>query len=355
MDFRSGLELSREFYDELVRPILAASLSDVSCSVALIGWGSEVQGFDTARSTDHAWGPRMQIFLGASDFAELGHTLDAALDDQLPEVFCGHQVRFAFPDGASPRHWAAVTDITQYFISYLGSDISEGVSTKTWLTAPTQTLRELTGGTVFHDGLGVLETWRARLAWYPDDIWRHVLASQWMRLDAEEPFVGRCGEVGDDLGSAVVAARQVRDLMKLAMLMARVYPPYSKWLGTAFSRIQLSDQLTPHLSAALRAASWRTRQQHLTAAYELLAIQHNKLGLTEPIDPTIRQFHTRPFLVLDSHRFANALVDTISDPALQALPLVGAIDQFVDNTNLLDRSAAKDRRTYINGPRITQL
>jgi hypothetical protein len=91
------------------------------------------------------------------------------------------------------------------------------LSVDDWLMAPTQVLRELTGGVVFHDGLGLLEQYRNVLAWYPDDIWRYVLACQWMRLSEEEPFVGRCGEVDDDLGSAVVTARQVRDLMKLCL------------------------------------------------------------------------------------------------------------------------------------------
>lgn len=58
-----------------------------------------------------------------------------------------------------------------------------------------------------------------------------------MRLSQEEPFVGRCGEVGDDLGSAVVAARQVRDLIKLCLLMNRAYPLYGKWLGTVFAAL----------------------------------------------------------------------------------------------------------------------
>lgn len=35
-------------------------------------------------------------------------------------------------------------------------------------------------------------------------------------------------------GSAVITARLARDLMRLCLLMDRRYPPYSKWLGTAF-------------------------------------------------------------------------------------------------------------------------
>ena len=62
-DFIPGLELSRLFYAEQVRPLLDASFSGLPHSAALIGWGSDVLGFDTARSTDHNWGPRVQLFL----------------------------------------------------------------------------------------------------------------------------------------------------------------------------------------------------------------------------------------------------------------------------------------------------
>ena len=348
--FLSGLELAELFYADVVAPIVDKALAGVSYSAALIGWGSEVQGFDTQRSTDHAWGPRMQLFLGRNEFLARANELDALLDHELPAEFRGYPVRFAFPSDAPARHWVHVTDLRDFFTEHLGADPAGGLATSVWLTVPTQVLRELTGGMVFHDGLGLLEPYRKELAWFPDDVWRYVLACQWMRLSQEEPFVGRCGEVGDDLGSAVVAARQVRDLMKLCLLMNRVYPPYSKWLGTAFAALPCALGLTPHLSDALSARRWQEREQHLSSAYEIAAGLHNELGLTEPLDVEVRYFHDRPFRVLDAYRFTNALVSTISDPALSALPPVGAIDQYVDNTDLTDRTHAELRRRYIAGP-----
>jgi hypothetical protein len=348
--FLPGLELAELFYAEVVAPILEKALDGVPHSAALIGWGSEVQGFDTVRSTDHGWGPRMQLFLGSKDFLARVGDLDALLDRELPVEFRGYPVRFAFPSDAPARHWVHVTDLQGFFTEQLGADPISGLPISAWLTVPTQILRELTGGVIFHDGLGLLGPYRKLLAWFPDDVWRYVMACQWMRLSQEEAFVGRCGEVGDDLGSAVVAARQVRDLMKLCLLMNRVYPPYSKWLGTAFAALPCAQVLTPHLSGALSARGWQEREQHLSSAYEVAAGLHNDLGLTEPLDVTVRYFHDRPFRVLDAYRFTDALVSTISDPAVRALPPVGAIDQYVDNTDLTDRKYADLRRRYIAGP-----
>ncbi|SNQ47621.1 hypothetical protein FRACA_20017 [Frankia canadensis] len=78
-----------------------------------------------------------------------------------------------------------------------------------WLLAPTQILASLTGGVVLHDPLDLLTARRHALAWYPDDVWRYVLAAGWLRASQEEPFIGRTGGRGDDLGSRMLAARGV--------------------------------------------------------------------------------------------------------------------------------------------------
>ena len=55
--------------------------------------------------------------------------------------------------------------------------------------------------------------------------------------------MGRTAEVGDDLGSALIATRLARDLMRVCFLFARTYWPYAKWFGTAFARLPASDDL----------------------------------------------------------------------------------------------------------------
>jgi hypothetical protein len=57
--------------------------------------------------------------------------------------------------------------------------------------------------------------------------------------------------------------------------------------------------------------------------------------VTAPVDATIGHFHSRPFRVLGSSRFVEACLERVSDPWLRSLPLIGAIDQFVDSTDVL--------------------
>jgi hypothetical protein len=339
--FIPGRELSRLFYREQVRPLLDASWPGLAHTAALIGPGSDVLGFDTARSTDHDWGPRLQLFL--ADAGPAAADISAMLTARLPAEFRGF--RTVFPaSGAPPEsatHWVVVASLPDWLAGALGFDPRAGVTLLDWLATPTQTLAEITGGAVFHDGLaghpaGGLEAVRSALAWYPRDVWRYVLACQWQRIDQEEPFPGRCAEVGDDLGSAIVAGRLVRDVVRLVLLMQRRYPPYSKWLGTAFARTPAAAAMLPALTGALAAASWPAREDGLCASYEAAARLHNELGLTAPVNPAVGPtFWHRPFRVLGAGRFAAALRADIADPVLRDLPPVGAVDQFTDSTDAL--------------------
>ncbi len=344
-DFVPGLQLSRRFYREAVEPILSQQVPGLAHTAARLGSGSEVLGFDTARSADHEWGPRLQIFLRPHDADKHAADIIDALSERLPKTFLGYSTNFVPAENDSIRHMQItdgrvfhrvdVTDLDTWFGEHLGFDPRAGVTVRDWLATPTQTLAETTAGAVFHDGLDELEPSRLRLAWYPIDVWRYVLAHQWQRIAHEEAFVGRCGEVGDELGSAVVCSRLVRELMRLCLLMARRYPPYSKWLGSSFAEAPCAAELTPVLTSALASTDWHDREGHLATAYESVGALHNQLELTAEVDPRTRAYHDRPYRVLHAERFTAALLGSIADESVRALPPIGAIDQYVDSTDVL--------------------
>ncbi|WP_044886080.1 DUF4037 domain-containing protein [Frankia sp. ArI3] len=347
----SGRELSRRFYDQVVGPMVAG----VPHAAALLGEGSEVLGFDDEVSTDHDFGPRLQLFVAPGvDTAPI----DAALKN-LPEYFDGLPVAYSDTDrhDARPHHQVEVTTVSAFFVSRLGADPAEGMELTDWLLAPTQILASLVDGVVLHDPFGLLTARRRALNWYPDDIWRYVLAAGWLRVSQEEPFIGRTGGRGDDLGFRILTARVARDLVRIGFLTERRWAPYNKWLTTAFARLALADQAGPHLRRALGATGWRDREAALCAAAGRLAAATNGLGLAEPVDPTPRRFHTRDIQVLAAERLTRALTDAITDPLIRALlarlghqpdgtvgHLFGAIDQACDNVDIL--TALDRRRDY---------
>ena len=336
MSFVPGLELARGFYDEVVAKLLAG----VPHSAAHLGWGSDVLGFDTERSTDHGWGPRLTVFV--RDDVE---AIDQLLDAELPADYRGWPVRFGWDDRPVTKQ-VEVAQLAEWLDRRLGLDPRSGLSHRDWLALPQQLLLEVTAGAVYHDGLGELERVRASLRWYPDELWCWLLAAQWRRLSQEEHFVGRTAEVGDELGSRLLAARLVRDLMRLCFLQERRYAPYAKWLGTAFRSLDAYAALAKPLTAALEAPAFPEREAALVEAFEEVARRHNDLGLTTRVDPTVRRFHSRPFRVLDSQRFADACLECVADPWLRRLPLVGAIDGWVDSTDVLAYPATA-RRTAV--------
>jgi hypothetical protein len=336
--FVPGLELARDFYDEAVAPLLG----DTEHAAALLGWGSDVLGFDTARSTDHGWGPRLQVFVDRNSVATVRRAIDAGLPDRFREW----PTRFGW-DAVPVSHHVEVAPLGEWLQENVGCDARRGLSVLDWLATPQQVLLELTAGAVFHDGSGELAAVREQLAWYPDDVWLWLLACQWRRIDQEEPFVGRAAEVGDELGSRVLAARLARDAMRLSFLLERRYAPYSKWLGSAFSQLDVHAALAPSLLDVVSAEDHGAREDALVATYEELASRHNALGITRPVEGTVRLFHERPFRVLGSARFVDACVERVTDPWLRSLPLVGAIDQFVDSVDVLSGSSVFPRTATV--------
>jgi hypothetical protein len=334
-DFVPGLELARGFYAEAVAPLL----DGVRHSAARLGEGSEVLGYDTSRSTDHGWGPRLQLFV------EPGETdaVAATLERLLPETFRRWPVRFGWDDIAVSHH-VDVDTIDRWLERRVGIGVPASLGPIDWLSTPQQLLLEATAGEVFHDGLGELDAVRASLAWYPDAVWLWLLACQWQRIGQEEAFVGRTAEVGDELGSRLVAGRLARDLIRLCFLLERRYAPYTKWLGSAFARLEASADVRPALERALDARTYEAREEALGDAYEAVAERHNALGITDSVDPTVRPFYSRPFRVIGATRFVDACLARVDDPLLRSLPLIGGIDQFADSTDMATPEGARAAR-----------
>jgi hypothetical protein len=162
--FVPGLRLAREFYAAEVAPLLAGQFPGVPYAAALIGRGSEVAGFDTARSVDHDWGPRLQVFLGDGDgdAGRVAGDITAMLAARLPESFLGYPV--AFPLTRDPdriRHRVQVMGLGSWLGGHLGFDPRAAVTLADWLAIPAQRLAEFTLGEVFHDGPGELTRARA--------------------------------------------------------------------------------------------------------------------------------------------------------------------------------------------------
>lgn len=382
-DLRStkGLDLSESYYQRAVRPLLQSNFPTLQIAAGLLGDGSEVLGFDTEMSQDHDWGPRVMLFLPDSDQTRYGKQVESMLREYLPKEFCGFSTQFATPnqvvelramkdsdtstasdvpsdaanDGSSEAakdsvndpenqlkdpsssHSVEVLTAQKFFSQHIRFDLSDEIEPSDWLTFPEQKLATIVGGRIFEDHIG-LKAIRDRFAYYPNDVWLYVLACQWTRIEQEEHLMGRAGYAGDELGSAIIAARLVRDLMRLCFLMERQYAPYPKWFGTAFARLESAKSLEPLFHQILTSNTWEDRQKSLSQAYEYAAKAHNKLNITEELPTSVRQFHGRPFFVISMGDFSKSIFSQIKDPAVRKIAEkrpIGSIDQLSDNTDLI--------------------
>jgi hypothetical protein len=343
-DFISGLALNELFYEEVVAPILKSHFPGVRYSAALIGWGSEVLGYDDVQSTDHNWGLRFQLFLSEHDYENYRGSVSNVLSGQLPPEFLGHPTAFSIvvnedQRGAvgSPYHNVDVESIKGFFSRYLGCDPQDELRATDWLTFSEHKLLAVTSGKVFHDGLGGLEPLRRKLNYYPKDVWLFMLAAQWIKIFEEQAFVGRCGHTGDDLGSMIIAARQVKNLMRLCFLMERKYAPYSKWFGRAFCRLDCAQELNPIFKEVLQASEWNGRQMSLARSYEIVTQMHNDLKVTIPLEERVSRHGARRYLVIGDGRYAEELRKAITSEEVQNIKHgLGSVNQFMDSTGQLN-------------------
>ena len=275
-DFLPGLDLSEAFYEEAVKPIIDKHFPELAYSAARIGHGSDVLGYDTAQSMDHGWGPQLQIFLKDSDYSSIKEELDEVLRQNLPYEIRGFPTNFSYHEDGTTRmemitsgpvnHGVIINTISAFFIEYLGFNPTQDLRIIDWLVLPQQMLQSIANGRVFHDALGKLEPIHNKLEYYPHDLWLYLLANQWRRISQEQAFMGRSGQVGDELGSRIIATRLIRDIMMLCFLMEKKYAPYIKWFGTAFSQLDSAKTLTPLFIQIMDAPTWQKRQVPLTKA-----------------------------------------------------------------------------------------
>ena len=349
-----GIELSRGFYTDIVRPWLSQAAPDLRYSAALIGYGSELLGFDDEISRDHNWGPRVHIIVSRADFDDHARRLVDEFSKIAPASYLGepigwrsrpHPAASGDESAGAFEHGLEFHTLETRLDAHFATRSVDDLTALQWLAFAEQKLLAFTAGAVFNDDDGRLTQARERMHYFPDDVWLYKIACQWGRIAQEQAFVGRTGQAGDDLGSRVVAARLVRDVMRLGFLLDRRYAPYSKWFGSGFALLPIAKTLSPHLDRALLASQWTERQDALAAAYLELANRQNSIGVA-PFEPIVGLYHERPFTTINADDAVTAARSAIVDPAVKHLPHMGSLDQVSDLTDLLEDSGLSQRMMH---------
>ncbi len=257
------MELSRKFYTEAVEPIIRKAFPNLKYTAGLIDYGSDVLGYDTNVSQDHQWGPRLSIFLSEEDICVVSEKLDKVLSEKLPPTFYGFSTSFSgtkedyirhmeISQEGNIKHIIRIHTLEEFFMQHLGLNINDKLDNFNWLLFPQQRLLTIRKGQLFHDDLNANEI-KQKLDYYPKDIWYYLMACEWNKINTEEAFVGRCGDVNDDIGSRLIASRIIQSIMSICFLQEKKYMPYSKWFGTAFNELKSAKRLNKVFKSVLNA------------------------------------------------------------------------------------------------------
>jgi hypothetical protein len=343
----SGAELARRFHADVVAPLLTRAMPGLRYAAGRLGSGSDVLGLDDAMSRDHDWGCRLTLLVDESDRAAVP-LVTGLLERELPESYHGHPVRFPLTWDSSRTHNVDVATVAGFAVSRLGVDPTGELSVLDWLVLTGQSVLEVIAGPVFADQTSQLAQVRGVLRWYPPDIERYVLAAGWQRVEQEMPMVGRSAGRGDELGSRLLSARLAGDLMSLAFLVSRQWPPYAKWRGTAFQTLGVAADMARPLGAAAAEPGWRDRESGLAEGCEVLLHAQRARGLPAPAS-AVTQFWDRPYRTV-GQAVSRALLADITDPRVTSLPAgIGSIEQWASSVDVLASPARRSalRAAYL--------
>ncbi|MEN0130860.1 MAG: DUF4037 domain-containing protein, partial [Brevundimonas sp.] len=350
------------YYEAVVRPELERRWPGLSHAAGRLGAGSDVLGFDDEVSRDHDWGLRLTIVLDTADSSGAATPTPAqvvdALEESLPDEFGGHPTRFATTWDPRVRHRIDVMTIDAFLDSHTGVPNPQGLDALGWLALTGQAALEVTAGPLFSDSSGSLTRARQHLAAYPADVRLHVLAAGWWRIAQDIHLIGRAAQVGDDAGARALTGRLGGVVLHLACVVAGVWAPYPKWLGTAVSRQPAVSAVVPLLRQALAADDWQGRQEMLGQALTELYEAQRRAGLPVVDGGPVRPFFDRPFLGVDD-AVVDAVRAQVRDPLLLGLPAgIGAIEQWCDGPALLmdtRRRRALVRAAVVDGTVLAEL
>lgn len=345
--FIPGLELCRGFFQDIIQPLMEKGFPDIPYSAALVGFGSDVLGYDNATSIDHGWGPRGQLFFNSINEAkreEIRHYLAANLPleyKNFPTNFSDKTIdpiQRMEPAGSGPvNHMIELNNLSDYTKSYLKTEHFKNFSTPEWLVFNDQNLLEMTCGEVFYDGLDLIEGLRSELTFYPDDIWKLRLASLWHCIGNEEPFVGRCVESGDFIGVKVISSRIVNYLLKICFYLEKKYIPYSKWFGTALKKLENAPIVSRYGETVLKENDPGRIQDHLGYFYTEIIDLHNKVETLPKLDNKVGNFYGRPYKVISAPDIFDTLMGSIEDEEVKKVNTDRfALDIKLDSVDFTD-------------------
>lgn len=300
MPERSIIDESRDFWGEIVGPLLTARFPDAAAEMAagFFGYGSEVLRLDDQYSTDHHFGLRVNALLPAEVLAAKGAEIEDMLAAELPQVWRGRELR----EGYTRTKGVALASLEHHLTTTIGLN-HPPQSLSEWLAIPEEDITHVVAGEVWHDPAGRFSAVRGALAaYYPEPVRLRRLAHWCRYFSGMGVYALKRALLRDNmLYASTTFARSLRWGVQIAFMLDRTYYPYDKWLTDMFFRLpRMSGRLAHIVEAApLLSTGWDEKLNLLHEMSDILDQAMVEDGLIAP-HPRYRVSETSGYRLLES-------------------------------------------------------
>lgn len=324
-----GIELSREFYEKIGKPVLEELFPEYmgKAAVGLVGEGSECYGFDDVLSTDHDYGPGFCVWLPQKEYEEIGKEMNQ-IYDALPSEYRGISEKITRIESVGRR---GILEIGTFYKKFLGTG---GVPEKLreWLVIPEHYLAVATNGSVFEDRLGRFTEIREKLLeYYPEDVRLKKIAARAITMaHSGQCNYNRMMQRHDTVAAVLALSEFTRAALSMVYLLNKKYAPYYKWMWRGLERAErlprVRELLTQITESGPDRRSWY-REDVQRFRFELNRSDRVVRLIEEISAMVIEELKVQGLTsstsdYLEEHGYA--VMHRIQDEAIRSLPVLAA-------------------------------
>ena len=279
----SIIDISKGFFEEYVRPLLATRFPDEFAQMACGVWGlgSEALRLDDDLSRDHHFGLRIDAIMPLELLQTRWPAVQAILESDLPREYMGHSLVERAVVGAG----IAPDSLRGFLTRTIGFDHPPRTDQE-WLSIPEEDVIHVINGEVWHDPSGRFTAVRNTLnGYYPEPVRLRRLAHWCRYYSGMGVYALKRALLRDNEYYASVAfAKSVRWGMQMAFMLDRVYYPYDKWMLAFFKRLpRMYDRLHVIVDEAVQLSTpWDRKLELLDRMSDQLDATMVEDGIVPP-------------------------------------------------------------------------
>lgn len=282
----SIIDVSRSFFNEVVKPILEEKFPEETAQAAcgIFGYGSEALRLDDTYSSDHHWGLRIDALVPDEICQERCQEIVQVVSANLPSSYRGHSLREGHITGSG----LAPDSLTDYLKRTIGIDHAPETYQE-WLNLPEEDVMHIINGEVWHDPSGNFTGIRRVFnGYYPEPVRLRRIAHWCRYFSGMGTYALKRAILRDnEFFAATAFGKAIRWGVQLAFMLDRQYYPYDKWLMAYFERLpRLAEPLLPVVNEAVKlSTSWERKLELLDQMADVLDRTMVEDGIIKPHRP----------------------------------------------------------------------